>query len=81
MANCFTADLSHIATYMGRNNLLEINGFCDLKHLTPWPHGRGVTNGCQISYAPAEMLFKINEITRFLKFEIKKIGMETSKIS
>ena len=30
-------------------------------------------------YTPTEILFEINEITRFLKSEIKKIGMETSK--
>ena len=38
----------------------------------------GVTNCCQISYTPTEILFEINEITRF---SIKKIGMETSKIT
>ena len=41
---------------------------------------RGVTNCCQISYTPTEILFDINEITIFLKSEIKKIGMETRKI-
>ena len=40
----------------------------------------GVTNCCQISYTPTEILFEITEITRFLKSEIKKIGMEISKI-
>ena len=34
---------------------------------------RGVTNCCQISYTPTEILFEINEITRFLKSEIKKL--------
>ena len=29
---------------------------------------------------PTEILFEINEITRFSKSEIKKIGMKTSKI-
>ena len=43
-------------------------------------HGRGVTNCCQILYTSTEILFEINEITRFLKSEIKKIGVETSKI-
>ena len=42
---------------------------------------RGVTNCCQISYTPTEILFEINEITRFSKSKIKKFGMETSKIS
>ena len=42
---------------------------------------RGVTNCCQISYTPTEILFEINEITRFLKSEIKKIVIEASKIS
>ena len=41
---------------------------------------RGVTNCFQILYTPTEILFEINEITRFLKSEIKKIGMKTSKI-
>ena len=40
----------------------------------------GVTNFCQISYAPPEILFEITEITRFLKSEIKKIDMVISKI-
>ena len=33
----------------------------------------------KILYAPTEILFEINEITRFLKSEIEKIGMENSK--
>ena len=41
---------------------------------------QGVTNCCQISYTPTEILFEINEITRLLKSKIKKIGIETSKI-
>ena len=43
---------------------------------------RGVTNCCQISYTPTEILFAINEITTFLKSEMKKIiVIEASKIS
>ena len=49
--------------------------------MTGHASGQGVTNCCQISYTPTEILFKINEITRFLKSEIKKSGMETSKVS
>ena len=41
---------------------------------------QGVTNCCQISYAPPEILLEITEITRFSKPEIKKIDMVTSKI-
>ena len=47
------------------------------------PHAEGsptVAKSCQIAYTPTEILFEINEITRFLKSEIKKIVMETSKI-
>ena len=43
-------------------------------------YARGVTNCCQILYTPTEILLEIKEITRFLKSETKKIGMETSKI-
>ena len=43
-------------------------------------YNEGVTNCCQISYAPPETLFEITEITRFLKSENKKIDMVTSKI-
>ena len=32
------------------------------------------------SYISTKILFENTEITRFLKFEITKIGMETSKI-
>ena len=37
---------------------------------------QGVTNCCQISYAPTEILLEINEITRFLKSEIKKYNLK-----
>ena len=55
-----------------------LNLVCYVHHF--WCGKRGVTNCCQISYTPTEILFEINKITRFSKSEIKKVGMEASKI-